>query len=92
MTTAGQANFEVPGMEGTEPELEQAAREVIASRIEFEAIKARFGNHKDELKTHLRETDDFKEHGKVTRSVAGKTFTLKDRSVLTISGSGPAEE
>lgn len=86
MSTAIQEAFDAPGMEGTEPELEEKAKEVIAARIEHEAAKVRLGNFKDELKVFLRETDDFKEHGKVTRTIAGKTFTLKDRSVLTISG------
>lgn len=91
MSDGEQANFPVDGMEGTEPELEAAARELIAARIEHDAVKARLGNFKDEFKTHLRATEDFKEHGKGTRKVAGVTFTLKDRSVLTVSGTADSE-
>ena len=83
----GQGTLPAQGMEGTEPELEEAARQVIAARLDHETAKVRLGAQKDTLKEFLRETDDFKEHGKVMRQIAGKTFTLKDRSVLTISGS-----
>ena len=86
--TGGQVDFDAPGMEGTEPEIEEAARQVIAARIEHEAAKTRLGALKDDLKGMLRETDDFKEHGKVIRKVAGATFTLKDKVVLTVSGGG----
>lgn len=80
-----QSNFDGEGFEGEDPELDRIARKVIDLREVERIAHKETGDAKDELKKKMLELE------KDNITVAGVTFKIRGRQVLTVSGERASE-